>query len=100
MCRVVIVRDAPVGGSGERVRCCRERRSGTIAAWSRVIKIVGSQAPGESAEGVEVEVNATVNSNDYGDRDDRWASRVFVPTLTMRRQASMRKGPNDVFYPQ
>ena len=84
MRRVVIVRDAPVGGSGERVRCCKERRSGAIAAWSCVIMIVGSQASGESAEGVEVEVKATLNSSVNGDCDDRRASKVFVPTLTAR----------------
>lgn len=74
MRRVVIVRDVPVGGSGERVKCCKERRCGAIAAWSRVIMIVGSQAPGKSAEGVEVEVNATVNASVDGDCVDRRAS--------------------------
>jgi hypothetical protein len=32
MRRAAIVRDAPVGGRGERVRCCGERGSGVIAA--------------------------------------------------------------------
>jgi hypothetical protein len=62
--------------------------------------IVGSRSPGESAEGVEVEVNATVSSSVDGDCDDGWASRVFVPTLTARWQASMLEGPNNVFNPQ
>lgn len=61
--------------------------------------IVGSQAPGESAEGVEVEVKASVNSSVDGDYDV-WASRVLVSTLAARWRASMRKGPNNVLNPQ
>lgn len=91
---------APFGGSGKQARCWRERQGRATDAWRCAIKIVGSQTPGESAERTEYEVNATVNSNDGGDSDDRWTLKVFVPTLAAQRQASMRKGPNNVFNPQ
>ena len=92
--RSAIVCGAPFGGSGKQARCWRERRGRATDAWRCAIKIVGSQTPGESAERAEYEVNATVNSNDGGDSDDRWTLKVFVPTLAAQRQASMRKGPN------
>ena len=45
-------------------------------------------------------MNATVTSSDDGGCDDQWAFQVFVPALAAQWQASMHKGPNNVFNPQ
>jgi hypothetical protein len=65
-----------------------------------MVTIEGSQTPGESAKGAEGEVNATVNSSDGGDCCDRQSLQVIIPPLAWQRQASTRKGPNNIFNPQ